>query len=50
MKDHDHDRAADEDRVHFIQCSICGKWIDSRDLGEVFVHASVEHEADKPND
>ena len=49
MKDHDHDRAEEDDRIHFIQCPVCGKWIDSRDLGEVFVHASAEHEADRPD-
>ena len=48
--DQDHDRAADEDRIHFIKCPVCGKWIDSRDPAEVFVHASAAHEADNPND
>ena len=48
MKDHDHDRADEEDRIHFILCPVCGKWIDSRDLAEVFVHASAEHENDGP--
>jgi hypothetical protein len=48
MRDHDHDRAEEEDRMHFIQCPVCGKWFDSRDLAEVYVHASAEHEAEEP--
>lgn len=48
MRDHDHDRAEDEEREHFIECHVCGKFIDSRDMAEVLAHASVEHEAEQP--
>jgi len=48
MRDHDFDRAEEEDRSHFIQCHVCGKWIDARDMGEVLVHGSAEHEVDEP--
>jgi hypothetical protein len=50
MRDHDYNRAEDEDRQHFIQCHVCGQWIDARDMDEVLLHGSVEHEADKPAD
>jgi hypothetical protein len=42
MRDHDYDRAEDEDRLHFVQCQVCGKWFDCRDLAEVLPHH--EHE------
>jgi hypothetical protein len=38
MRDHDYERAEEEDRLHFFQCAACGKWIDSRDLSEVLEH------------
>lgn len=46
MKDHDYERADEEDRLHFIQCSVCGKWFDVRDLAEVMEHQ--EHEPPGP--
>lgn len=45
MKDHDYDRAEEEDRQHFIQCHVCGKWIDCRDMDEVFAHQEKGHQA-----
>ena len=42
MKDHDFDRAGDDDRMHFIQCRRCGQWFDCRDIFEVLAHR--EHE------
>ena len=42
MRDHDYDRAEEEDRLHFIRCEVCGKWFDCRDLAEVLAHH--EHE------
>ena len=41
MRDHDYDRAEEEDRLHFIRCEICGKMFDCRDLEEALLH---EHE------
>jgi hypothetical protein len=38
MKDHDFDRAEHDDRLHFIQCRVCGQWYDTRDVFEVIEH------------
>jgi hypothetical protein len=46
MRDHDYDRADEEDRLHFIQCTVCGQWFDCRDLAEVIAHH--EHEVPRP--
>jgi hypothetical protein len=46
MRDHDYERAEEEDRFHFIQCAVCGKWIDCRDFAEVIAHR--EHEMPEP--
>ena len=43
MKDHDYERADEDDRAHFIQCHVCGKWIDCRDIDEVLAHRKHDH-------
>lgn len=32
---------------HFFQCSVCGGWVDMRDLGDVFAHEGP-HEPELP--
>jgi hypothetical protein len=33
-----HGGESQNEREHFINCAVCGRWIDMRDLGEVLAH------------
>lgn len=38
MSDKSFNEALYEDRIHFMECSVCGEFIDMRDIDEVFQH------------
>lgn len=43
------DSVPDDERHHFTKCQGCGKWLDMRDLGEVFGHAGdLPHDGGQP--
>ncbi|MCK1622410.1 hypothetical protein IVA98_03955 [Bradyrhizobium sp. 160] len=40
--------APQDEREHFIRCTICDEWLDMRDLGEVLDHLHGQEVQEEP--